>query len=314
MGAEALGEVQVTNAGSWRSLPQRVDVPVGGLVVRFDTPLLRAGAAFAQPFRIPTERRGRIRVGPVAVVRGDPLGLFHRAAAAAPPVDVWVHPRTIRIGSPTRGWAQDMDAPTSENNPQGDVAFHTIREYVTGDDLRHVHWRSSARMDRLMVRHYVDNRRPKLVLAVDSSRGAYADPDEFELAVSVAASIEKRSFEVGCPVVHHVGPTRVEAKQLARLLDSLAEADLRGRGSVQVPVKGALTWDTDATIGVVVTGSSADPDTVRRNVQRLAAKMRCALVVSGGTRSGVSEQGRTVRMEVASLEDFAKRWRAAGVQ
>lgn len=314
VGADALGEVIVTNKGGVRSLPQRVDIPVGDLVVRFDTPTLPAGAAHAQAFRIPTERRGRVRVGPVAVVRADPLGLFHRAVGTSDPLDVWIHPRTVRIGSPARGWAQDIDAPTSDNNPQGDVAFHTIREYVTGDDLRHVHWRSSARMDRLMVRHYVDNRRPKMVVAIDTSRTAYADEEQFELALSAAASIEKRSFEVGCPVVHHLGATRVEAKQVSRLLDSLAEASLRGRGSIQVPVKGALSWDADATVGVVVTGSAGDPEALRRNVGRISARMRCAVVVVSPTRSGVSEQGRTIRMEVVSLEDFAKRWRAAGIQ
>jgi len=315
VGGEAFGSVKITNRGALRSLPQRVEVPIGDEIVAFDTPSIEAGATHEQPFSVPTDRRRVIDIGPVTLVRGDPVGLYRREKASAPPRRVWVHPATARVGSSNQGWTQDMDAPTSDNNPQGDVAFHTIREYVPGDDLRHIHWRTTARMDKYMVRHYVDNRRPKFVLVIDVHRGSYESELEFETAMSAAASIERRSFELGCPVVHHLGRRRVDASHVAGLLDSLSEASpVAARSALTDGIRGVLGRDGDATVAIVLTGSLADPDVVLRNTQRLTRRMRTATILCNQQRSGASEQGRTLRLEVTSLDDFAKRWRAAGIQ
>lgn len=315
VGGDAFGAVTIRNRGGLRSLPQRIDIPVGDGVITFDTPSIEAGGTYEQPFEVPTDRRQVVTIGPVTLVRGDPIGFYRREKASAPAQRVWVHPRTARVGSSNQGWTQDMDAPTSDNNPQGDVAFHTIREYAPGDDLRHIHWRTTARMDKFMVRHYVDNRRPKFALVIDLNRGSYASGDEFETAMSAAASVERRSFELGCPVVHHLGRRRVDTPRVAGLLDSLSEArPVPGRGSLVDGIRGVLGRDADATVAIVLTGSVADPDIVLRNSQRLGSRMRTATIVANEQRSGASEQGRSLRLEVTSLDDFAKRWRAAGIQ
>ena len=56
-----------------------------------------------------------------------------------------------------------------------DLAFHALREYVPGDDLRHVHWRSSARAGELLVRQYHDTRRNHATVVVDADPAAYPD-------------------------------------------------------------------------------------------------------------------------------------------
>jgi len=45
------------------------------------------------------------------------------------------------------GRARDLDGPTFDSSPQGSAAFHTLRDYVPGDERRHIHWRSTARTD-----------------------------------------------------------------------------------------------------------------------------------------------------------------------
>jgi uncharacterized protein (DUF58 family) len=68
------------------------------------------------------------------------------------------------------------------------MAFHTLREYVRGDDLRHIHWRSTARFGRLMVRHMVDSSHPVNTILFDTRAASYSG-HHFEDAVEGAASI-----------------------------------------------------------------------------------------------------------------------------
>ena len=124
-----------------------------------DVPALRAGHEHRTIYSIPTDRRGKLAVGPAVVSRADPAGLLRRSVAH-PNTTVWVHPRWGLVRPLPVGFAKDLEGPTSDASPAGDVAFHAIRPYVIGDDPRHIHWMSSARTGEPMVRHYVDNRRP----------------------------------------------------------------------------------------------------------------------------------------------------------
>ena len=73
-------------------------------------------------------------------------------------------------------------------SPQGSVTFHRLREYVIGDDLRKVHWPSTARLGKLVVRQYVDTAQPYTMVLVDLRPEVYS-PDSFEEAIDVAASV-----------------------------------------------------------------------------------------------------------------------------
>ena len=91
-----------------------------------------------------------------------------------------------------------------------DLAFHALREYVPGDDLRHVHWRSSAKAGELLVRQYHETRRGHVTILVDDRRVSYRRLRDFELAVSVATSIALRAvrddFDTYLRCGPHVGP------------------------------------------------------------------------------------------------------------
>jgi uncharacterized protein (DUF58 family) len=82
--------------------------------------------------------------------------------------------------------------------PRGTQTFQSLREYVPGDDIRRVHWRSTARTGTLMVREHVDTSLPSTVVVFDTRAQCYFD-DQFEEAVDVAASVVHASLERGFP-------------------------------------------------------------------------------------------------------------------
>jgi uncharacterized protein (DUF58 family) len=169
-----------------------------------DTPgqtlrLPRPGAGGPVMMRVPldTSTRGQQRAGPYTVLHGDPLGVVQRQAGRAEGGVVTVQPRVHQV---RRSLTTTFNEGSSENagRRSGDQHFHALREYVLGDEPRTVHWRSSARAGKLVVRQQVAaaSTGTTIVLDVDSSSypssGAFAagwDRERFELAVEVAASL-----------------------------------------------------------------------------------------------------------------------------
>ncbi len=90
--------------------------------------------------------------------------------------------------------------------PHGSITFDSLREYVVGDELRRVHWRTSARVGELMVRENVDTSLPRLVVLLDNRAVAHpqrsAGPAEsFESACEAAASVLTAAYRADLPVV-----------------------------------------------------------------------------------------------------------------
>ena len=83
---------------------------------------------------------------------------------------------------------------------KGTASFHQLREYVPGDDMRHIHWRTSARTGTLVVKQLVDTTRPEVVVVVDNRRAAVS-PDDFEEVVEIAASILQAAENDGFPAL-----------------------------------------------------------------------------------------------------------------
>src|SRR5579885_1699605 len=100
-------------------------------------------------------RRGRFQLGPVTATSGDPFGLFRRRIFLSSSQEVLVLPRVLPIsnfalftgGLPGRGRSSQRALHTTTNAT-------TIREYMTGDALSRIHWRSSAHYNKLMVKEF----------------------------------------------------------------------------------------------------------------------------------------------------------------
>lgn len=166
-GEEAKAEVTVRNRRRGLSRPAVVEDHIDSRPIRIEVPALKRDEPRSTSYVLPTAHRGLVTVGPAVLSRRDPLQLMRRDVKHLGPQTLWVHPRHTVLPALPVGFAKDLEGPTSDTSPAGDVAFHTLREYQPGDDYRHIHWMSTARVGIPIVRHFVDNRRPQLLVVID---------------------------------------------------------------------------------------------------------------------------------------------------
>jgi uncharacterized protein (DUF58 family) len=198
-GSPAIAFLTFANRGR-RTVPMAVATqPFGGQRVRTVIPKLRGGERGTRAYRLPTTRRGIFDVAPVEVTRRDAFELFRLSRRHGRFERIWVYPRMLPFHRLPAGQTRNIEGPSSDTSPQGNITFHRLREYVPGDDLRLVHWRSSARAGHLLVKHNVDTSQPFTVVLFDQRPSLYTE-ESFEQAVDVAASVLVTSAANKAPV------------------------------------------------------------------------------------------------------------------
>ncbi|PZE28852.1 MULTISPECIES: DUF58 domain-containing protein [unclassified Curtobacterium] len=197
VGGTATVRITAENPGRVPTVATSVEVPVGPGLVDVALPGIAPQDTVEREVPVPTLRRGVLDVGPVRGVRADPVGLVRREVVWTQREQVIVHPRTIAIPSTSTGLVRDLEGQVTRDLSPADIAFHAIREYQPGDDPRTVHWKSTAKTGALMVRQFEETRRSHLVVALGTARSEFGDDDEFELAVSAAASLGDRAIRDG---------------------------------------------------------------------------------------------------------------------
>lgn len=287
-GEAAVGVVTVVNAGRRRAAVLAEDV-CGDRSVGIEVAGLAPGGERTVSYRLPTERRGEIPVGPLRLVRADPLGMARRVQPCGGRTSLLVRPRVYPLPMLPVGRTRHLEGTTSDNAPSGTVTFHALREYAPGDDMRHIHWRSSARTGTLMTRELVDASRPRTTVVLDARPGVYGGA--FELAVDAAASIAAAAGSRSHPV--HVltgaGPvleTRGGRGDAGALLDRLAllapEPDRSPAGALD-----ALRRTRAGGLLVLITGLAQ-----RQEVGRLAVlRSRFDRLVVVRVGAGSEDQG-----------------------
>ncbi|MEV5819659.1 DUF58 domain-containing protein [Micromonospora haikouensis] len=191
----------VRNAGRLRAANLLAEDRCGDRTVPVPVLRLRPGRDTTVDYDVPTDRRGVVPVGPLRVTRRDPLGLVALARSYSAVVPVWVHPRIHPLTAVPTGAGRSLDGRV-DGVPQGSITFDSLREYVVGDELRRVHWRTSARVGELMVRENVDTSLPRIVVLLDNRATAHPgrDPESFESACEAAASVVAAALRADLPV------------------------------------------------------------------------------------------------------------------
>lgn len=228
-GGIAFGRVKVFNATKRASFAFTARERFGDAMIDVPIPRLPAGGRKSTTYRLPSTRRGVVPVGPMSIGRGDPLGLVRAERDHGDVITLWVHPRHHPLSPLPSSLTRSLEGPTSDAAPNGTITFHALREYVRGDDLRQVHWRSTAKTGTLMVRQHVDTSLPDATIVVDSRSSAHTD-ESLEVAMEVTASVVLASTTRHFPVqVRTTGGLELSSRgggnASQEILDELAALD-----------------------------------------------------------------------------------------
>jgi uncharacterized protein (DUF58 family) len=198
VGEPAAARLRFTNAGPRPTATTAVAADaVGSTSARCVVPALGPGAMAEAAYDLPTARRGAITVGPLSIAVADPLGLAERRIDVAGTARLVVHPRVHPVlALPRSSTPEGRQGSTGPARAARGDDFFALREYEVGDDLRRVHWRSTARLGELMLRQDELRFGSVATVLLDTRARAHRG-DSFERALEVAASVAAALVEDG---------------------------------------------------------------------------------------------------------------------
>ncbi len=186
-------------------------------------------------------RRGRERAGEFVVDSTGPLGLGRRRARVALPWEAAVYPPLVSVrlrASVAQAQRRREQGITPLRQIGEGRLFESLREWVPGDDLRHIDWKATARRRKVITRQYEAERRQQVLLVLDTGRLLTADiagvsrlDYVVQAALELAYAATQHDDNVGVMafadgVQHFVAPQRGRLA-LKRVLDVLAVVEPR---------------------------------------------------------------------------------------
>ena len=263
---------------------------------------LAPGESVSAAYRVPTTRRGVLRIGPLRAERTDPLGLCKRVSWLAGAGEVMVVPELIPLAFPGAGSAGRLGQHLRMKAfGQTGSEFHSQREYIPGDDLRRINWKTTARAGTLIVRETAVEGVQRCVVVLDTFAEGY-DDDGFERAVTAAASVVAAAALVGI-ATRMVAPGidlrgRDVAQQSLRCLATVAT------GYAQVDNMAAGPTASDG-LGLLVVVTSHDSSLTAQAVIASARPEESVVTVSAVSPSS---NRRGFHVDASSLERLRNSW------
>ncbi len=207
---------------------------------RFAIPGLEAGGKREMSFRVTPPRRGRYDIGPLDLSFVDPFGVAQVRREAAGTTAFFAHPRVQRLVLPRDLAQQRSLALSALKQPSGGRGddFYTLREWSHGDDLRKIHWPSTAKRQKVMIRQEEISWHTRVAVVLDDRRSAhdgFGNSSSFERAVEAAASVvslyEGAGYSYRFATATQPGLAAAKGStHLHRCLDLLTTADLHSSG------------------------------------------------------------------------------------
>ncbi|WP_017591184.1 DUF58 domain-containing protein [Nocardiopsis potens] len=287
VGSEAEVAVRIANTGALRPLggvlAEDLLPPALGEPPRFRIGLLAPGRDRDLAYRVRVSARGLYQVGPVRVTLGDPLGCFRAVRDLGAPAVLMATPEVLPLGgggSPA-GAAEPGGSPARAMAASGEDD-PVPRPYRSGDELRRVHWRSTARHGELMVRREEARHDGGAAVLVDLRAAAHtgSGPEStLETAVSAAASVAVHLSGQGRRVrlLTDGGEPGVPAAGPAGVVEALALAPASARSGLAAGAEPLRTAGSGPVVAVLGALGPADLEALS-SAARGAAGPRTAVL------------------------------------
>lgn len=209
-------------------------------------------------YALHASRRGRHQIGPLLVRNLDPFGLATHDMAFSSVTPLSVTPHVYELSSAGSGTAGDHVTDRSSSSGLVGADDVLVRDYRPGDEVRRVHWRSTAKIGKLMVRREEQSWSPTTRIVIDNRANAHAGlgmASSFEWAVSAAASIgiamlgaSSRVSLADAEGIRRIPEPRMSA---SRLLDELTDIQLVEADSLETAVSEASSTGVFALLGLL---------------------------------------------------------------
>jgi uncharacterized protein (DUF58 family) len=317
VGSSCRVEVAIRNRATRQAPVLMVTDPVGdGQRARLRLAPLRVGDTRVMRYRLPLHRRGIVTIGPLSVEATDPFDLARRRTQTASTIEVIVLPRVVALDPipAAPGDEPDTGPHHLRTLATAQEEFSSLREYQPGDDVRKVHWPSTARLGRPIVRHYDEPWQRRTTVVLDVRRGGH-DEESFERAVCAAASVLDlcttrdelvRLVTTGGQDTGFISHDR----ELDAAMDLLAAVQVSGTGSLTGTLRTLIVRRVG---GSLVTCTGALPDSERSVLATMGSRFGLHLAVNcaSGRAAGSLDALDTPVVAFDRDDVLAPAWRAA---
>jgi uncharacterized protein (DUF58 family) len=146
-------------------------------------------------------RRGLYQIGPIIAASGDLFGFFQKEAEGAERQEVIVYPRLVSL-APVMTHKRDFFGVPGGKSPVNDPAYTLgTTDYHYGRPAKHIHWKASARHNKLQEKVFEPTQQEKVLLVVDVRQFLQSrEHDAFERMLEVVASLTALLDRQGCGV------------------------------------------------------------------------------------------------------------------
>lgn len=204
-GEEATITVQVANPTllriPWIEVRESLPFALRTRQPRHQVISLGAGQSYQMTHQVRGARRGWYPLGPTQLVLGDALGLT-RLTLQVPPKYITIYPRVLPLA--TLGLPATLSVgPLTGRRGEDPARPAGVRQYVPGDDVRRLDWKSSARQSTLLVRRADPTIAPETTIGLAFARQDYevrTVQDSLERAAVAAASLSMALLQRKLPV------------------------------------------------------------------------------------------------------------------
>ncbi len=295
-------------------------IPIGSLLQRSDGPrvltkqsslLWYQGIQFQ--WELIAERRGVYPIGPLHILTGDLFSFFTKHERIGESHSIIVYPRLVPLQAFSLPRRDFFGVPRATSPVQDPIYILGTRDYQHGQPAKYIHWKASARHNRLQEKVFEPSVQEKVLLVVDVARFAECNATEgFESSLEIAASLAARLDREG----HAVGlitngslkgggaasvPVTRNYRQLSAILETLARLEMKPEKEIKDLLRRRLadTWG----ISCIYFAYEAD-ETVSSAQEYLTQRQTPALFLVCRSRMPTGKLGLDSHRKLYCLDDI----------